>query len=70
MRRLLWNDINIRDMSRGVGRAIAQADSRRLLTAAARVRAQVTSCGICGGQNDTKKKHYVWREMKMQVKHA
>jgi hypothetical protein len=33
------------------GRAIAQAVSRLLLTAAARVRARVTSCGICGGQN-------------------
>jgi hypothetical protein len=32
-------------------RAIAQAVSRRLLTAAARVRSQVRSCGICGGQN-------------------
>jgi hypothetical protein len=36
-----------------VGRAIAQTVSRRLPTAAARVRAQVKSCGICGGQNDT-----------------
>jgi hypothetical protein len=35
------------------GHAIAQAVSRRLPTAAARVRAQVSSCGICGGQNDT-----------------
>jgi hypothetical protein len=32
------------------GRAIAQ-DSRRLPNAAARVRAQVRSCGICGGQS-------------------
>jgi hypothetical protein len=31
-----------------VGRAIAQAVSRWLLTAAARVRAQVRSCGIRG----------------------
>jgi hypothetical protein len=30
------------------GRAIAQAVSRRLLTAAARFRAQVRSCGISG----------------------
>jgi hypothetical protein len=36
-----------------VGRAIAQAVSRRLPTAAARVRAQVRSCGICGGQSGT-----------------
>jgi hypothetical protein len=36
-----------------VGRAIAQAVSRRLPTAAARVRVQVRSCGICDGQSDT-----------------
>jgi hypothetical protein len=36
-----------------VGRAIAQAVSRWLPTAAARVRAQVRSCGICGGQSGT-----------------
>jgi hypothetical protein len=35
------------------GRAIAQAVSRRLPTAAARVRARVRSCGICGGQSGT-----------------
>jgi hypothetical protein len=34
------------------GRAIAQAVSRRLLTAGARVRARVRSCWICGGQSD------------------
>jgi hypothetical protein len=34
-----------------VGRAIAHAVGRRLPTAAARVRAQVRSCGICGGQS-------------------
>jgi hypothetical protein len=33
------------------GRAIAQEASRRLYTAAARVRAQIRSCGICGGQS-------------------
>jgi hypothetical protein len=33
------------------GRAIAQAVSRWLPTAAARVRAWVWSCGICGGQS-------------------
>jgi hypothetical protein len=32
-------------------RAIAQAASRWLPTAAARVRARVWSCGICGGQS-------------------
>jgi hypothetical protein len=35
------------------GRAIAQAVSRWLPTAAARVRSQVRSCGICGGQSGT-----------------
>jgi hypothetical protein len=34
-------------------RAIAQAVSRRLPIAAARVRAQVTSCGICDGRSGT-----------------
>jgi hypothetical protein len=33
------------------GRAIAQAVSRWLPTVAARVRAQVRSCGICGEQS-------------------
>jgi hypothetical protein len=33
------------------GRAIAQTVSRWLPTAAARVRARVWSCGICGGQS-------------------
>jgi hypothetical protein len=33
------------------GYAIAQAVFRRLPTTAARVRAQVKSCGICGGQS-------------------
>jgi hypothetical protein len=35
------------------GRAIAQAVSRWLPTAAARVRSQVRSCGIWGGQSGT-----------------
>jgi hypothetical protein len=35
------------------GRAIAQAVSPRLPTVAARARAQVTSCGIFGGQSGT-----------------
>jgi hypothetical protein len=34
-------------------RAIAQAVSRWLPTAAARVRSQVRSCGICGGHSGT-----------------
>jgi hypothetical protein len=33
------------------GRAIAQAVSRWLPTAAARIRARVWSCWICGGQS-------------------
>jgi hypothetical protein len=37
--------------SQRTGRVIAQAVCRRLPTAAARVRAQVKSCGICGGQS-------------------
>jgi hypothetical protein len=36
-----------------VGRIIAQAVSRQLPTAAARVRALVTPCGICGRQSGT-----------------
>jgi hypothetical protein len=35
------------------GRAIAQVVSRRLPTAAVRVRSQARSCGICGGQSGT-----------------
>jgi hypothetical protein len=35
------------------GRATAQAVSRCLLIAAARVRTRVRSCGICGGQSGT-----------------
>jgi hypothetical protein len=34
-----------------VDHAIAEAVSRRFLTAAARVRSQVRSCGIYGGQS-------------------
>jgi hypothetical protein len=34
-------------------RAISQAVSSRLLTAKARVRAQVSPCGICGGHSDS-----------------
>jgi hypothetical protein len=42
---------NNRSMVYGLGRAIAQAVSRWLPTAAARVRARVWSCGIWGGQS-------------------
>jgi hypothetical protein len=39
--------------SHGPGRAMAQAVSRRPLTAEAWVRSQVSPCEICGGQSDT-----------------
>jgi hypothetical protein len=39
------------DITLEKGRAIAQAVSRRLPTAAALVRAQDKSCGICDGQS-------------------
>jgi hypothetical protein len=42
---------NAFDLNGRVDRAIAQAVSRWLLTASAKVRAQVTSCGICDGQS-------------------
>jgi hypothetical protein len=35
------------------GRAMAQAVSRRSLTAEARVRSRVSQFGICGGQSGT-----------------
>jgi hypothetical protein len=35
------------------GRAMAQAVSRRPLTAETRVRSRVGPCGICGGQSGT-----------------
>jgi hypothetical protein len=37
----------------GKGRAIGQVVSHWLPTSAARVRSQVRSCGICGGQSGT-----------------
>jgi hypothetical protein len=40
-----------------LGSAIAQAVSRRLPTLAAGVGAQVSSCGICGGQSSTRVVH-------------
>jgi hypothetical protein len=56
---LRWNciressNVKCSKLSQEVGRDIAQAISRRLPTAAALVRAQVTSCGIRGGQSGT-----------------
>jgi hypothetical protein len=47
------NGVPRRKIKYGVGRPVAQAVSRRLLTATARVRAQVRSCGVCGGQSGT-----------------
>jgi hypothetical protein len=44
---------NVQKLGYSRGRAIAQAVSRRLPTAATRIRAQVRSCGICGGQSGT-----------------
>jgi hypothetical protein len=41
------------DLHSETGRAIAQAVSLRLPIAAARIRAQVRSCGVCGGRSDT-----------------
>jgi hypothetical protein len=38
---------------RSYGRAMAQAISRRLLTAEAQVRSRFRVCGICGGQSGT-----------------
>jgi hypothetical protein len=37
-----------------IGHAMAQAVSRRPLTAEARVRSRVSPCGICGGQSGTR----------------
>jgi hypothetical protein len=41
------------ELEQSKGRDVAQAVNYRLLTATARVRTQVRSCGICGGQNGT-----------------
>jgi hypothetical protein len=40
-----------RSVCRFVGRARAQAVSRRPLTAEAQVRSRVSPCGVCGGQS-------------------
>jgi hypothetical protein len=50
---LLWAEEKIlaKALLRTIGRAIAQAFSRCLPTAAARVRVRDWSCGICGGQS-------------------
>jgi hypothetical protein len=46
-----WAYVNRNELHLLLGRAIAQAVSRRLPAAAVRVRAQVRSCRICGGQS-------------------
>jgi hypothetical protein len=38
-------------IAKALGRAVAQAVSRRPLTAESQVRARVNPCGICGGQS-------------------
>jgi hypothetical protein len=46
----VFHELSTKDL---LGRAIAEAVSRRLPTAAARFQAQVTSCWIRGGQSGT-----------------
>jgi hypothetical protein len=46
-----WRQIRVRVTVR-LGCAIAQVVSRRIPNSAARIRAQVSSCGICGGESD------------------
>jgi hypothetical protein len=41
------------DLQKTLGRAIAQAGTRWLYTAATQVQTWVYSCGICGGQSGT-----------------
>jgi hypothetical protein len=48
-------------------RAVAQVVSRRLPTAAPRVRAQVTSRGICGGQSDTAAGFFQVRRFRLPI---
>jgi hypothetical protein len=45
--------VELNNFRKNKGRAIAQAVSRRLPIVVARVRAQVSSCGICGRQRVT-----------------
>jgi hypothetical protein len=52
-RKLQQRSPRILQLSSTIGRVIAQADIRRLPMAAARVRAQVSSCEICGWQSGT-----------------
>jgi hypothetical protein len=50
----LWRTLENRvGLGSQLGRAIAQAITRWLPTAAARVRARIRSCGICAGQSGT-----------------
>jgi hypothetical protein len=50
--KLTWLQTQVRPLR---GRAIAQAVISRFLTEEARVRAQVSPCGICAGQSGTVK---------------
>jgi hypothetical protein len=47
------NNLFYQNVTTTMGRAMAQAVSRRPLTAEAWVRSQVSPCGICGGQRGT-----------------
>jgi hypothetical protein len=52
MKRTGLTEITLSSVSEGTyGRAIAQEVNCRLPTAAARVRSQLRSCGVCGGQS-------------------
>jgi hypothetical protein len=51
-------------------RDIAQAVSRRLRTAAARVLAQIKSCGICGGQSGTWARFYPSTSVSLANSHS
>jgi hypothetical protein len=52
---MLWHSITLTllHLECYKGRAVARAISHWLITATARIRALVRSCGICGGQSDT-----------------
>jgi hypothetical protein len=48
---VFWDAVSVWDYRPSKSRAIAQVVSRRFPTAAGRYRAQISSCGICGGQS-------------------
>jgi hypothetical protein len=49
----MTHSVEIRDTKYLKGRAITQVLSHQLPTVAARVQAQVMSCGICSGESST-----------------